>query len=241
MSSMRILVSIITLLLVLGGVRAGDSPAYPDTCGYTDGAMVMCGDQCIGQYAYCYCGFETEKFPPYYGNRYVKFQPYYTDEHCCLEPGESCYTWQGNGLCDQGRKLSLSFACNTTIARQQCYNSYQHSQHIGGRSHYTCPDTCVPWEEMCRGVSWCEGDHQECGPNLRCPHQYYEGQPGYAWYNITKLNFSSSLVPGHHYCIDDTKIDDGQFDSIDRSDETKVRAAQSSVSSRSGHQLVHPM
>ena len=49
------------------------------------------------------------------------------------------------------------------------------------------------------------------------------------WHSVTKLSISSSLVPGHHYCIDnmDTKINDGQFDLIDRSDETRVIAAQS--------------
>ena len=47
--------------------------------------------------------------------------------------------------------------------------------------------------------------------------------------NVTKHNFSSSLVPGHYYCIGNInrKTNDGKFDSIDRSDETQVRAAQS--------------
>ena len=174
---MRILASII---LLLEGVRAGDGPAYPDTCNYNEGAM--CGDQCIGLDNGCYCGSDTDYF-----------FPYYSDEHCCPEPGETCTTdWNGDVHCSEGRKLSKSSPCNTTMG-PRCYNSYQHSQYIGDQSHYTCPDTCVPWQEMCRGVSWCEGDHQVCGPDLRCPDSGV----------VKKLNISSSLVPSHHYCIED--------------------------------------
>ena len=59
---MRILALIIPLLVLLGGVRAGDGPAYPDTCDYT--GSVMCGDQCIGigvDY-YCYCGSDIPEW-----------------------------------------------------------------------------------------------------------------------------------------------------------------------------------
>ena len=152
------------LLLVLVGVRARDSPAYNDPCDYTEReGMVMCGDKCIGLYFKCYCGSDY-------------FRPYFTDEHCCLEPGDTCtrelhwgsYT---NGHCNEGRKVSKSSACNTTTG-PRCYNSYQHSQFIGYTAYYTCNDSCVSWEKMCRGVSWCEGDHQVCGPDLRCPPRY---------------------------------------------------------------------
>ena len=156
----------------------------------------MCGDQCY--YAkegdYCYCGSDI-------------IRPYYGDEHCC---GESCTLGPyGDVCCRQGRKLSQSSPCNITM---RCYNSYQHSQNIGHKSHYTCPDTCVPWEAMCRGVSHCEGDHQVCGPNLRCPPRYSDSDKvnplDDVWYNITKFNISSSLVTDHHYCLDASKIDD---------------------------------
>ena len=78
MESMRILAFII-LLLVLGGVRAGDGPAYPDTCEYTD-RMVMCGDQCI--WGECYCGSGISLIDDL-------IEPYYDDVYCCLEPGET--------------------------------------------------------------------------------------------------------------------------------------------------------
>ena len=201
---MRILAS--TMLLVMRGVRADDSTDYPDSCYYNQWGSGICGDMCIyGRGDKCYCQSYTDSF-----------RPYDTDEHCCLNPGgEGCSTDRyGDGHCSEGRKLSKSSACNTTMG-PRCYNSYQHSKYIGRKSHYTCPDTCVPWEEMCQGVSWCEGDHQVCGPDLRCPPLHYEGEFWPAIY--------SSLVPGHHYCIDNSSItDDGKFDSIDRSDETRV-------------------
>ena len=102
----------------------------------------------------------------------------------------------------------------------QCYNSYQDSQHIGGLSHYTCPHACVPWIDMCQGVSWCEGDHEVCGPDLRCPPNFFEGP---LLHNVTKYNFTSSLFPDHHYCLEDVRINNGIYDSIDRSDESEVQ------------------
>ena len=187
-------------------------PGYTDTCNYTSGDYVKCGDQCISSGAKCQCG-SSDTFLPY--------TIHHTDQHCCIPSGESCTRepveyWDGvtrdEGVCSEGRKLSMSSPCNNTNRAQQCYNSYQDSQNIGIQSHYTCPHTCVPWVNMCRGVSWCEGDQEVCGPDLRCP-QYYED-----WHYVTKQNLTSSLVPGHHYCLVDDQIDNGIFDSIDRSD-----------------------
>ena len=124
---------------------------------------------------------------------------------------------------------------NTTMG-PRCYSSYQHTTDIWYQSHYTCPDTCVIWDEMCRGVSRCEGDTQVCGPDLRCPApKYYKVNERYKYNNgdfhtVTKLNISSSLVNGHQFCIEDIhkKKNDGKFDSLDRSDETQVRTASQS-------------
>lgn len=189
-----------------------------DTCDLSH-RNVRCGDQCISQFAECQCGNET-------------FLPLYTDQHCCLPPGGTCT--RDGGVCSQGRTQSMSSPCNTT-AGPRCYNSYQHSQYVSIKAHYTCSDTCVHWEEMCQGVSWCEGDHQVCGQDLRCPtrprYLIEDSQFKRFWHNVTKRHFSSSLVPGHHYCIKvkdiDEKRNDGKFDIIDRSDETQINAAQS--------------
>ena len=213
--SMKILATVIPLLLVMRGVKAGepgDDPgvtAYPDTCDYESNEM--CGDWCIDRddWKYTTCG--------------CRFLPVSDDEHCCLQPGGNCTRFSFAISCFEGHKMAMSSPCNYTRG-PQCYNSYQHSLSLGPQSHYTCPDTCLPWQDMCRGISWCEDDHQLCGPDLRCPLQYDEGG---SERNVTKHNIISSLVTGHYYCIGDTKIDDGKFDSADRSDETKVRAAQS--------------
>ena len=100
---MRILASII-LLLLLVGVRAGDGPAYPDTCDYTERDRGMCGDLCIRGYDYCFCGPKTDGF-----------RPWVSDEHCCLEPGETCTIIDRyqDVNCSEGREVSMSSACNT--------------------------------------------------------------------------------------------------------------------------------
>ena len=77
---MRILASIILMLLVLGGVRAGDGPTYNDTCNYSELGRGMCGDQCIGRDDYCSCLTMTEMTD----YAIVSFQPYFSDTHCCL-------------------------------------------------------------------------------------------------------------------------------------------------------------
>ena len=53
--------------------------------------------------------------------------------------------------------------------------------------------TSVHWEAMCRGVGHCEGDHQVCGFDLKCPPRTYEG----VLQIVTILNISSSLPCQH--------------------------------------------
>ena len=186
---MKILAAIPSLLLLLVKTRARDpgDPLvhnYTDTCNYAgdgDNHKEMCGDLCIGRYDNCYCGTDNirDTFRPFDNNK--------DNVHCCGESctlgtdvpvcnvhkGERCKWIKGD--CRQGRKLSMSSPCNTTMG-VRCYNSYLHSLVIGDKSHYTCPETCVSWEAMCRGVSHCEGDHQVCGPDLRCPPPYWDTQ-----------------------------------------------------------------
>ena len=196
---MKILATIIPLLLLLRGAKAQGQEARldPKTCDFTQ--YDMCGDSCISSgYACRDC---------------VSGSISLSNEHCCLEYEESCL-YNQNAACscttdiykdgdcrNKGRTMSHSTPCNTTMG-PQCYNSYHHSLIIGRKAHYTCPDTCVPWEDMCQGISWCEGDNQACGPDLRCPSWYDSDNGNNIGHYITKLNFSSSLVPGHNFCID---------------------------------------
>ena len=183
---MKIVTLIVSMLLV-GGVRAGDSgdnlpvTEYSDTCDYTQ-YFSKCGDQCLHLAALCECGSSEP------------FQPWGTDQHCCIPSGGNCIREPGeygdDGVCSEGRSLPMSSHCNNTDRSLQCYNSYQDSQYIGALSHYTCQHTCVSvHEDMCRGVNWCGKDYEACGPQLRCS------------YDTLRLNLSSSLAPGHHYCV----------------------------------------
>ena len=125
------------------------------------------------------------------------------------------------GVCSAGVKLPMSTKCPDTedLGRRDlaCYNSYEDSQEIGFRSHYTCPNTCVSVNlEMCRGVIWCDSDILECGPSLRCRT------------DAARRLLNSSLVKEHWYCANWNTEDDifkpkvrnnGNFDTMDRSDE----------------------
>ena len=90
--------------------------------------------------------------------------------------------------------IPVSSHCDNEDRSLQCYNSYQDSEVIGLYSHFTCPRTCVSLMfDMCRGISWCGSDVQECGPQLKCPDSL----------SSVKLNTSSSLAPDHHVCVAD--------------------------------------
>ena len=217
---MQFLSTIISILLVVGArAREPGDTGYTDTCDYrhnedSHSRKAMCGDKCITWSSFCYCGSDPA---------HPAFRPFYSDYKCCLEPGASI---------GEGRRLHVSAPCNTTVG-VKCYNSYQDSKYLGHKHHYTCPNTCVPWQKMCQGVRWCEGDLDVCGPDLRCMTEFIT--PGHTYgsgtvkhiYNVEKLNITSSLVTGHHYCIGDDKINDGKLDTIDRFDETEVKASKS--------------
>ena len=124
---------------------------FKDTCNYTD-YFKRCGDACISLFANCYCGYDAE-------------EPVSSFQHCCISSDTKCTS----GVCPDGIILPLSVACNKTTDRSlKCKNSYQDSQFLGIWSHYTCPNLCVPEEDMCQGVSWCDSDVEECGPQIRC-------------------------------------------------------------------------
>ena len=155
------IVKITAVMLLLGGVTAvdrdsppdklGPDPVYNDTCGYYYSDLnVRCGDKCIYRNADCHCGSDI-------------FQPSVTEEHCCITSDESCTREPGeryeDGVCSKGRKMSMSSHCNNSDRSLQCFSSYQDSQILSYRSHYTCPHTCVSvLDDMCRGVNWCGSD-----------------------------------------------------------------------------------
>ena len=157
--------TVIMMVLFLDGINLSpptdqiSNPVYSDMCGYENypDIHVKCGDQCIGQHANCRCGSDI-------------FQPKVTKEHCCISSDDNCsINSDSEGVCSRGFKLPMTSVCNNSVRSLQCHNSYQDSQEIGLWSHYTCPRTCVTHTtDMCRGVSWCSSDVQECGSHLRC-------------------------------------------------------------------------
>ena len=193
---MRRMYLIVTLLF-----RGAASQFVPDEC-----SRYRCGDQCL-RYSNvnCHCGNEL-------------FQVDSDQEYCCISSSDTCSLvesgrkdWAGrpvyDGFCGGGKVHPMSMHCNNTERRLQCHNSYQDSIEIDERAHYTCPHTCVSVrQEMCRGVNWCGTDYQECHEDLRC-YKFDE-----------KRILNSSLIPDHHYCVDEGD-NDGIIDIMDRSDE----------------------
>ena len=74
----------------------------------------------------------------------------------------------------------------------QCFNDYLTSQYLGPLTHYSCPDKCIYWSGLCRGVSFCDGDEEICGEDLRCPEERFFG-------NVTKHTMSTD--PPRSYCF----------------------------------------
>ena len=190
-------VSIIVTILITA------SQALLDEC-----EVSRCGDICLKYVnVNCQCGKDL-------------FQVDSEEKYCCISTNDTCsYVDTGrtdwyqdtvyDGFCGEGEMYPMSRHCNNTARRLQCHNSYQDSLEIGEQAHYTCPHTCVSVrQEMCRGINWCAQDYQECDEDLRC------------YRSDDRKTLNSSLVPGHHYCIDSgANVNDGIIDAFDRSDE----------------------
>ena len=206
--SLRVGIFLCVLLAAAGAGDSGDELADTgsrDTCDYR--GNVRCGDQCISMYDFCQCGNET-------------IRPWVDDQHCCLSPGGSCTRDGSNAVCNEGRTLSMSSRCENTNRYLTCHNTYKDSKYIGPKSHFSCPHTCVPWDDMCRGLDWCPEELNKCGdPTLRCPG--YDG--------FTKHNITTSAGSAHHYCLSTAHINNRQYDSIDRDDEKNVTTQGSAL------------
>ena len=201
-----------------------------DTCIYINGNEVKCGDQCIYPTADCQCGSDT-------------FKPRLTDQFCCLPPGGTCIadpSDQGLVVCSEGRTLSMSNRCENTTRNMTCHNDYLiglsrisefNIPILGPESHFTCPDSCVSWEDMCRGVSWCSAELEVCDSDLRCQRQYLDERNlnGNDKINVTKKSISLSPGTAHYYCLSDAHINNQQYDSIHREDEQVLSVDRSAL------------
>ena len=160
-----------------------------DNCDYKAGEM--CGDTCQRSLDDCSCGEET-------------FNIRKSQMFCC-----------------NGTKQKLNEPCQG-LNGPACYNSYQDSQFLGYNAHFSCPETCVPLLDMCQGMSFCEEDVKVCNENLTVPSSI-QFTPENTFYGklIEKKPLTTSKAPRHHYYIQNAegKINNGQYDIIDRSDE----------------------
>ena len=162
-----------------------------------------CGDKCLGVIGLtlCHCGNET-------------IRPSISKKRCCIFPDETCHLEDEipqHVTCRNAEVKPMHLPCDNVEKSLQCYNSYPDNKYVGTLSHYTCPDICVPVNsDMCQGVSWCENDEEECGPDIRCR------------YDILNQYKTSLIAPDHHFCSNKaTKqiVNDGKYDKLDRSDE----------------------
>lgn len=186
--------------------------------GFFNTTCLECGDQCIGNdysFSLCHCGNET-------------FHPYVSFKHCCITPNTTCFkedSFPYNVVCREGEVKPMYIPCENNERSLQCFNSYQDNKKIDRLfSHYTCPKICVPCESnMCQGVSWCENDEEECGPNLRCNH------------NMKQIYKHLIVASEHKFCKNRweylTGKNNSEYDKIDRSDEnmSKSKRAESYI------------
>ena len=124
-------------------------------------------------------------------------------------------------FCCNGKKQDLSEPCQS-LNGPVCYNSYQESQFLGYNAHFSCPEICVPLLDMCQGMSWCEQDVNVCNENLTVPRSIqFKAENSLYGELIEKKSLTNSKAPDHHYYIQNAegKLNNGQYDIIDRSDE----------------------
>ena len=164
------------ILIIISGLELIESSNYSDHCYYVDNHH-LCGDICVKDIrGICNCG--SEQF-------YNKFTDGYHYRYCCTPPSVKCKRNLIGASCPEGEVLEADHqyvvypekfdVVGTAPCHGQCYNDYLTSEYLGIRSHFTCPDKCVHWSGMCRGVSWCEGDEEICGEHLRCPRDILTG------------------------------------------------------------------
>lgn len=217
------------LVLVLLGscmVTCGDiSPDLPstvihysDTCQYS-GDYYTCGYRCIWSGTDCECGNTSKVIM--------------RDAQQCCVPAEASQGRRGAGFVTKDRQCSRKYSYDDAkcaggvigiheLCHSRCYNSYIDSEYLGQHAHFPCPDQCVPYRDMCRGVAWCREELQHCRDRLRCQtYKYYVTHAVFgSTVTLTRHNLTTSLAPSHHYCLADEDINNGLYESVDRSDET---------------------
>ena len=187
------------------GYIRGHLDNVTDICDQECG-WLQCGDVCINSLHgnLCYCG--EERLDLYGGSHY-----------CCVDHSLDNRTQcsvdrYGYGSCPQGRVVSQRDTCNN-----HCFNDYGTSAVVGWWSLYLCGDhQCSVAPNICLGYPLCPDsrDVSECNEDLRCVLDPRVSH--------TKGVLVSDLSGGHHYCHYDKYLNDGEYDTITREDETDL-------------------
>ena len=185
-----------------------------DNCDYN--TNYKCGNVCLDMAQICDCGGEeiggTFKFGHFF--------------YCCVPPSIQCsIQWINRTLLvgklngENFKQQDYRVECTNVTLRGynepcngKCYNDYLTSKYRGPDTHFTCPDSCIRWGEVCQGVSFCDGDEQICDKDLECFGRKKKIvrpniEESYSCFD-SDFSFSFSEIKNN-----------GSYDRIDRSDE----------------------
>ena len=224
-------------LLGQNSVNFFSSRRNQSTCDYINYSF-MCGDICLNLMSTCSCGGVE-----FTGVVWIKDSVQY----CCTPPSVQCRRTLNGASCPEGEVLEADHLYLVDVDKfvvddsprcnGQCFNDYLTSQYLGSFTHYSCPDKCIYWSGLCRGVSFCDGDEEICGEDLRCPEERLSG-------HITKHTMSTD--PPRSYCFGfedpfwgagwasifgGLLENNGKYDNIDRSDEDITQVDETSQTS----------
>ena len=161
-------------------------------CDYRN--STLCGDICLESQELCKCGGLTFKESTRYEKQIkdgVTFEDFPILSYCCTPPSVRCTKTESGAVCLSGEVYDLD---SEKPCYSRCYNDYLTSDFLGFYTHFTCPDRCVGWVDLCQGVSFCEGDTEVCREGARAPE---------------------TSTPARKYLVEN----DNAYDSLDRSDE----------------------
>ena len=193
------------LFVFLAILGLGKCHSYNDTCDYPK-EQWRCGDICLEWFDSCACGDVVILYNGNNINEAVDIPALY----CCTLSGYKCSKTEygAEAECPRGELLKLN---GTKPCHGHCYNDYLSSKYLSyNTAHYTCPDKCIPWSDMCQGVSFCDGDEEVCGEELRCPQTTHDGT------EVEKHTIST--VPARSFCTDPflENCKEKSYDLIDR-------------------------
>ena len=171
--------------------------------GTCNSQYAKCGDICIHWSNQCNCGGDT-------------FSIFADPLHCCVDtlsdPTQCERDDDDNGYCPHGTSQHKTSPCPGSGT---CFNDYRHPP-LGLLSQYKCGSgECVDVISMCQGYSLCSdgSDTEECIEGLKCRYS-------------TGGNTVERLPTGHHYCHYHILDNDGEYDTIGRTDEVPSVADQ---------------